>query len=476
MEQILRIFDAILADSVNFLFCMVIGGWFVLAAVTVLIPNLARRPTCAKFAAMTPNTLATLGVLGTFTGILIGLLDFDVSRVDASVPQLLAGLKIAFTTSIIGITAAIVFRLLRALAPSDTAAEGLGPEDIYRVLIELRDDGRAAANLSNQQLGELRKAISSEGDTSLLTQVQKLRTTIQDGQTELIREFRQFAEHMVENNQKAIIEALEQVIRDFNTKLTEQFGENFKQLNDAVHNLVTWQDQYRDYVEGLEQRHQMATNSLQAAQIALEQVRAHSERIPEAIKQLEPILSGISAQTSTLSTHLDAIASLRDKAIEAFPVIEGNLEKITTRLSASVEDAVKMSRQTIADAKEAHEALNRDYDGFLTEAQESRERFTSELDSALKQMTTRITQEHARQGELIETSAREAQRVINEAWAKNTERLNDQFNAFDQQMQSELTRALELLGQKLASVSEKLVNDYTPLTHRLRELVELARR
>jgi F0F1-type ATP synthase membrane subunit b/b' len=369
-----------------------------------------------------------------------------------------------------------VFRLLRALAPSDTAAEGLGPEDIYRVLIELRDDGRAAANLSNQQLGELRKAISSEGDTSLLTQVQKLRTTIQDGQTELIREFRQFAEHMVENNQKAIIEALEQVIRDFNTKLTEQFGENFKQLNDAVHNLVTWQDQYRDYVEGLEQRHQMATNSLQAAQIALEQVRAHSERIPEAIKQLEPILSGISAQTSTLSTHLDAIASLRDKAIEAFPVIEGNLEKITTRLSASVEDAVKMSRQTIADAKEAHEALNRDYDGFLTEAQESRERFTSELDSALKQMTTRITQEHARQGELIETSAREAQRVINEAWAKNTERLNDQFNAFDQQMQSELTRALELLGQKLASVSEKLVNDYTPLTHRLRELVELARR
>jgi hypothetical protein len=425
---------------------------------------------------MTPNTLATLGVLGTFTGILIGLLDFDVSRVDASVPQLLAGLKIAFTTSIIGITAAIVFRLLRALAPSDTAAEGLGPEDIYRVLIELRDDGRAAANLSNQQLGELRKAISSEGDTSLLTQVQKLRTTIQDGQTELIREFRQFAEHMVENNQKAIIEALEQVIRDFNTKLTEQFGENFKQLNDAVHNLVTWQDQYRDYVEGLEQRHQMATNSLQAAQIALEQVRAHSERIPEAIKQLEPILSGISAQTSTLSTHLDAIASLRDKAIEAFPVIEGNLEKITTRLSASVEDAVKMSRQTIADAKEAHEALNRDYDGFLTEAQESRERFTSELDSALKQMTTRITQEHARQGELIETSAREAQRVINEAWAKNTERLNDQFNAFDQQMQSELTRALELLGQKLASVSEKLVNDYTPLTHRLRELVELARR
>ena len=46
---------------------------------------------------------------------------------------------------------------------------------------------------------------------------------------DLIFEFKSFAEKMVENNQKAIIEALQEVIKDFNTKLNNQFGENFKQ-------------------------------------------------------------------------------------------------------------------------------------------------------------------------------------------------------------------------------------------------------
>ena len=31
-----------------------------------------------------------------------------------------------------------------------------------------------------------------------------------------------------------LIEALKTVIEDFNAKITEQFGENFKQLNEAV--------------------------------------------------------------------------------------------------------------------------------------------------------------------------------------------------------------------------------------------------
>jgi len=39
---------------------------------------------------------------------------------------------------------------------------------------------------------------------------------------------------MAENNSKALIEALQEVIRDFNAKINEQFGENFKQLNEAV--------------------------------------------------------------------------------------------------------------------------------------------------------------------------------------------------------------------------------------------------
>ena len=40
---------------------------------------------------------------------------------------------------------------------------------------------------------DLRTAISSEKDSSLITQVQKLRSTVSDGQNDLIKEFREFA-------------------------------------------------------------------------------------------------------------------------------------------------------------------------------------------------------------------------------------------------------------------------------------------
>ncbi|WP_390612208.1 hypothetical protein [Alistipes onderdonkii] len=49
-----------------------------------------------------PSMISTLGVLGTFAGITIGLLYFDTKHLDASIPLLLSGLKTAFFTSLAG--------------------------------------------------------------------------------------------------------------------------------------------------------------------------------------------------------------------------------------------------------------------------------------------------------------------------------------------------------------------------------------
>ena len=41
-------------------------------------------------------------------------------------------------------------------------------------------------------------------------------------------------------------------------------------------------------------------------------------------------------------------------------------------------------------------------------------------------------------------------------------------------MTEELTKALESFGRQLAALSEKFVNDYTPLTERLRDILTIA--
>lgn len=475
MEQLTRIYYEIVGNEIAYLFSASIVIWLGLATLVLFMPGLAKSPFGSRFIAITPNSLATVGVLGTFTGILIGLLDFNVARIDESVPTLLEGLKIAFTTSIVGITASIIFRVARTVAPSSAMSAETSPEDIYAVLREIRDDGRESADASREQMLQLRSAISSEGDSSLLTQVQKMRTTIQDGQAELTKEFRQFAEHMVENNQKAIVEALGEVIRDFNQNLTEQFGENFKELNSAVASLVEWQENYREHVEGLQERLDAAVTSIAATQEALSKVEEHSSSIPTAIEKLEPALIGMNAQSEVLQANLDAISQLRDKAIEAFPVIEANLEMVTSDLNASVKGAVEKSQSALSQSQATFDQISTGYSALLSSAEEAQGAFSKGVSDTMTQMNENASKEFTRHGELIEAAAGEAQKAIQESWASSSEKINQQFEDFDKQMQQELQRSLELLGSNLASLSEKFVADYSPLTDKLRDLVNATR-
>ncbi len=55
------------------------------------------------------------------------------------------------------------------------------------------------------------------------------------------------------------------------------------------------------------------------------------------------------------------------------------------------------------------------------------------------------------------------------------ERIEEQVIRVDHAMDDELKRALTTFGQQLAALSEKFVEDYTPLTNRLREVVGIAR-
>ena len=89
--------------------------------------------------------MTTLGVLGTFIGIAFGLRNFDVSDIDASVPSLLEGLKVAFGTSIVGMMAALAFRftehfgrLLRGLLPNAFPAPDESYQDVGQALSDIR--------------------------------------------------------------------------------------------------------------------------------------------------------------------------------------------------------------------------------------------------------------------------------------------------------------------------------------------------
>ena len=111
----------------------------------------------------------------------------------------------------------------------------------------------------------------------MLTQLQKLETTFSDKQDDLIRAFNEFAAQMAKNNTKALIEALKEVIEDFNAKINEQFGDNFKQLNEAVGRINEWQEQYRQQMDELAVEFRIAAASIEKSRQSLEIIAERSE-------------------------------------------------------------------------------------------------------------------------------------------------------------------------------------------------------
>ncbi len=96
---------------------------FVTAAFTFIIPfcffwmrGIAQsgQERASSIGRMAPGFLVTIGVFGTFLGIFIGLLNFDVGDIRGSVPELLGGLKIAFLTSVFGMFFGILWRGIQA--------------------------------------------------------------------------------------------------------------------------------------------------------------------------------------------------------------------------------------------------------------------------------------------------------------------------------------------------------------------------
>lgn len=61
------------------------------------------------------STISSIGILGTFVGLFIGLLGFDTNHIETSIPLLLDGLKVAFFTSVVGLSLSISVTILEVI-------------------------------------------------------------------------------------------------------------------------------------------------------------------------------------------------------------------------------------------------------------------------------------------------------------------------------------------------------------------------
>lgn len=77
------------------------------------------KPGHAQLADLIPGLLTSLGILGTFMGLMQGLTSVDFSNAEGtiqSIPQLLSGMRFAFATSVAGIACSLLFNIFNRMA------------------------------------------------------------------------------------------------------------------------------------------------------------------------------------------------------------------------------------------------------------------------------------------------------------------------------------------------------------------------
>jgi uncharacterized phage infection (PIP) family protein YhgE len=360
-EFIERLQAEIAANSLIEFFCWAL---VIVAGLALASAFFTKDRRLLGFAAAAPTLLPTLGLVGTFIGIFVGLMDFDPENIDESVPPLLLGLKIAFVTSIVGMALGVIVRVLLFFQPRRDAGEEVSEGQFLSVFAEIRDAGqlttRHIANLENK--------------------------------------FDGFAAQIGDAAVEQLARALEKATGDFNAQINDKVGENFQKLNGAVEKLVEWQTNHADDIGSTRAALDEAGRSIAESAEAFNEVKLLLAAVAEPFQGVRDLLVEINAQRTEMTGSLEAFAKLKTDAEKSLPLLEDKLNSLYKLNSLS---------EKLADA----------------------------IEDAQSRMT-----------------------------------------AFDQHMQEELKRAIEIMGSHLGAISAELAKDYTPLIRDLRELREASSR
>lgn len=338
--------------------------------------------------AKSPAFLTTLGILGTFIGIAIGLMDFDADNVQGSVPKLIEGVKTAVWASACGVFCAltvkfrdIVFSRRRKSSRTSVAT-----------IDDLADSLKAIENV----LGAVEQALVGDSEPSLLLKLQALQDSQQATLDGFGQSLAQFREHLAESNVKVLVASLNEVIRDFNVKLNEQFGDNFKQLNEATGKILEWQQQYSAQVATMVEVQGDAARNMQVASEQYKALLGEADIFKSVAGSLFSLLQGLETQRTELTESLTQLASLTAAAAEGLPKLEPQISELTRQLTDGMRTANSefnthvrmMVEQTKSQVLELDNALTEE----LTKALDSFGRQLASLSSKFAQDYGPITE------------------------------------------------------------------------------------
>lgn len=374
-----------------------------------------------------PSILTSIGIFGTFLGVALGLMDFDSTDIEGSVPPLIEGLKTAFWSSIAGLLAAMTIKLRHVL------------NHVRNYETETKYTGATVDDLATL-LGDIRLILNNSGLADIGVRMESSTQGLERHLGKLEQVIGQYQQEMVDANSHALTSAISDLMNSFNDKITVQYGDNFRQLNEAVGLMVQWQDNYKGELAKLLEQQKANGDVLDKATDAYKTMVQHTQAFNDVSEKLGDVMSGLQQQSDALGAYLESLANLVSKASDGLPALEGRVMALTEELATGI--------------SESHRQMNH----LLTQTADTIEQTVITVN---QQLVDDMQKVNASQNDVV---------------VRMLDRNEQQLVRMDSAMEKELTHALQTFGCQLTALSEKFVSDYLPLTEKLKKVVEMAER
>ncbi len=433
-----------------------------------------------RYHTVAPTIMTSLGIGGTFLGVTFALMSMPdgstTADFQAGVNDLLDSMRLAFVTSLMGLAASVAFRFLRPSPPPDTlsgieapdekigetltairnAIAGDSDSSLVTQLQKLRDENRdgfkqidGRASETERALVDVRTAIAGSGDTSLVTQLQKLRDENRSGfeqlggLTEIIRDsllksLENLSEELRDILANQLRASLEDLIGKIEKALVEQFGKTFVEFNEATQAIKKWQEDHRAHIEQL-------TTAFETTADRMSSIADDCERIPPTLVALETAVGHTNRGTEEMNRHLQAFAELKTAATQALPTIKENLDSIGEDLKSAAAGYSSLDEELRA--------------AFGQAASDVKDL----ISKSAKQLDEQINREVVATGDARDQITNLSKRVATqttEAYSKLHNSVTDLFQTFSdefvQAMNAEVRNTANSWGSSMVAIGQKV--------------------
>ena len=429
-----------------------------------------------------PALLVGLGILGTFVGLVWGLIPFSginfeqTSQIQVAIKKLLSGVSTAFVTSVWGMLTSLAFnglekwgigRVGRAIANLQRELDRLftltTQEEIsFRQEDELAQQTQALKSFSTDLANDIKSAMA-EGRQQIITELHNAPEAFSNAMSKQLApsldKLNEAIEELREQKEESSADAIGQLIEQFqdslSTSTVTQMEELAKTVGDASQSLMNLPDQMEQMIAGV--RGQID----QTRQLLAETTEAQTA-------QMQRMMDGmLNAFQGTIDTQQAGLSETTNSVNEQMKQVASDIRNL---LESAANRADEQLGQRMADMEAVSDQSIETLQAAIVQLQQS-------ITSTASQTTTESEAMTNRMRELLESAANRADEQLGQRMA-DMEAISDQsiqtLQAAIAELGQSITSTLNQQQQTIGTITSQTAKASAEATDQMQQLVDQA--